>query len=75
MIIKELSRRKHERKSLRDKIRKNQDIAIVKNLHMAKYKANNILTKLVKNKVDRKVKLTEKTNKVKAIITSFAFIY
>ena len=42
---------------------------------MAKYKANNILTKLVKNKVDRKVKLTEKTNKVKAIITSFAFIY
>ena len=42
---------------------------------MANDKAKETLAKLVKNKVDRKVKLTEKTNKVKAIITSFAFIY
>ena len=42
---------------------------------MAKDKANNILTKLVKNKVDREVKLKEKKNRVKAIITSFEFIY
>ena len=42
---------------------------------MANDKANNTLTELVKNKVERKEKLTERTNRLKAIITSFGFIH
>ena len=42
---------------------------------MANDKAKETLAKLVKNKVDREVKLKEKKNRVKAIITSFEFIY
>ena len=42
---------------------------------MANDRANSTLAELVKNKVDRKEKQTEKKNKAKAIITSFEFIH
>ena len=52
-LIKEFNRKKHIRKTKRDETRNNQDIEILKNVHLAKDKANNTIIELVKNKFER----------------------